>query len=66
MEGWQMRVLEEQKELDDRLVKLQTVLACGRPNYILQEDWSLLHDQHLAMMKYIQVLDARIKRFPTG
>jgi len=63
MEAWQERVVEEAQELDNKLVKLQQMLALGKPVYIHSVDWSLLHDQHLTMMKYRRILQQRMERF---
>ena len=62
MEDWQQRVLDERRELDERLVKLLSFLV-NKSFGVSKADVDLLCDQRDIMIEYRDVLDARIARF---
>lgn len=64
---WQQRVVAERKELITRLTALQGMLRSSPPNAAVvamsREDLSLLEDQAAIMYSYLEVLNARVRRF---
>ena len=56
MEGWQQRVIDEKRALDERLAKLVAFLSKGEPD-------ELLWRQKVLMLEYSYILGERIKRF---
>jgi uncharacterized protein len=56
MEGWQQRVIDEKRALDERLAKLVAFLSKGEPD-------ELLWRQKVLMKEYSYILGERIKRF---
>ena len=66
MEAWQQRVVEEKKELDEKLEKLRDFLKSKAFLKLRAEDdiaASLLVEQELAMTTYSFVLKDRIEHF---
>ena len=61
--NWQQRVVDELEELQDKYSKLSTFLRDTPADSIDQVDRVLLFDQQQAMMQYINVLSARVRRF---
>lgn len=63
MEDWQVRLLKEREELDDRLFKLNDALR--RPSFMVipYPQRQLLKAQSRAMERYLYFLDKRISYF---
>lgn len=57
------RLIIEQRELFEKLDKLETFLDKGQPDFINDEQWKLLQEQHLHMDAYNDVLTRRIISF---
>ena len=57
---WEKRLLDERKELSEKLYKLSDFLFTDKPDYISNLDWSLLIIQESSMRTYLGVLDTRI------
>lgn len=64
LEPWQVRVLEEYRELDERLGKLATYVWSSAFQRLALEDQELLRDQLAAMSTYYNILARRIERWP--
>ena len=62
-EPWQLRVIEEKKELDARLVKLSEFLSGKAFAVMTEEDQELLLSQKNHMNYYSDILGKRIARF---
>ena len=62
-EPWQLRVIEEKKELDARLVKLSEFLSWKAFAVMTEEDQELLLSQKNHMNCYSDILGKRIARF---
>ena len=62
-ESWQLRVIEEKKELDARLVKLSEFLSGKAFAVMTEEDQELLLSQKNHMNCYSDILGKRIARF---
>lgn len=62
-EPWQLRVIEEKKELDARLVKLSEFLSGKAFAVMTEEDQELLLSQKNHMNCYSDILGKRIARF---
>lgn len=60
--NWQTRVIDERRELAERVEKLAAFLD-SQPAHVDGEDLELLQEQGRAMRAYLAVLDARITRF---
>ena len=63
MQPHQLRVVEEQKEVQARLDNLIPFLAKGRPVFISEDDWNDLVEQEEYQSKYNAVLIRRISKF---
>lgn len=63
MESWQMRVVEEAKALDDKIVALREMILNKDFRSLPEEDKLLLKDQFIAMVEYQGILCKRIVRF---
>lgn len=59
----QQRVVDEQKELETKLIALTAFLDKGKPVHINLEDWEDLTLQEESMDSYNQILKRRISRF---
>ena len=59
----QERVIEEKRELDEKLEKLGAFLLGAKFNDLDTEDRALLFHQHRAMKTYSHILADRIARF---
>lgn len=59
----QDRVRLEQRELNEKLDALENFLDKGQPNFIDDEQWSLLQEQHKHMDAYNDILVKRITLF---
>lgn len=64
MEDYQERVIIEQKELGEKIVKLVSFLTSHAKVRVLNEqDWKYLNAQLEAMLEYNLVLQMRIRNF---
>ena len=64
MRPHQQRVLDEKRELDERLVKLSEFISASAIFKALDDqDRNLMRDQQRAMMDYSDALEGRIARF---
>uniref|UniRef100_A0AAU8EC52 Uncharacterized protein n=1 Tax=Klebsiella phage vB_Kpn13-P2 TaxID=3230841 RepID=A0AAU8EC52_9VIRU len=61
--NWQQRVVDDLEDLQDKYSKLSTFLRDTPADSIDQVDRVLMFDQQQAMMQYINVLSARVRRF---
>lgn len=61
--NWQQRVVDDLEDLQDKYSKLSTFLRDTTADSIDQVDRVLMFDQQQAMMQYINVLSARVRRF---
>ena len=59
----QDRVRLEQRDLYDKLDKLENFLDKGQPDFIDDEQWALLKEQQMHMDAYNDVLTNRIAKF---
>ena len=59
----QDRVRLEQRDLYDKLDKLENFLDKGQPDFIDDEQWALLKEQQVHMDAYNDVLTKRIAKF---
>ena len=59
----QQRVIEEQKELLERLAKLRCFLETEFFKTLSEEDQKDLEDQDSAMLEYYDILTKRISKF---
>ena len=62
-EPWQLRVIEEKKELDARLVKLSEFFSGKAFSEMTEDDQELLSSQKTHMTSYSGILGERIARF---
>ena len=62
MEDWQQRVVEEKKELNEKIMKLVTFLFTSTFE-ISENARKLLEMQRDVMLKYSDILTARIEDF---
>lgn len=60
---FQDRVRLEQRELSDKLDVLEAMLDKGQPEFINDENWALLKEQHKHMDAYNDTLVQRITKF---
>ena len=63
MEDWQERVVQEKKELDEKITKLKAMICSDKFEALADTDQRLLVMQLSAMKQYASVLKARIERF---
>ena len=63
MEDYQLRVIEEERQLEERLDRLQKFLTTRRDVYVRMEDLDLLVLQADIMQAYLRVLNIRIQGF---
>lgn len=63
MEDWQQRVVQEQKELQERLDKLMMFLDTEKFYKLPQEDKKLFWKQFYGMIDYNEALKLRIEKF---
>jgi len=61
MKDYQIRVIEEKKELDKKLSKLDAFLTNDTP--LEKPEYDRLKRQHRIMLLYSQVLQERIENF---
>ena len=66
MEEYQERAIEEQRELNERLVRLIRFTTTDTYRKLDREDRELLTSQQHAMIHYNDVLSQRIARFNRG
>ena len=59
----QDRIRLEQRDLYDKLDKLENFLDKGQPDFIDDEQWALLKEQQIHMDAYNDVLTKRIAKF---
>jgi len=62
----QQRVIEEKRELDEKLHKLTTFLATAASAQVSLVEARLLHEQLNHMLQYSRVLQLRIKLWEGG
>lgn len=55
------RLEQEIKEVDERLVALDTLLSKDRPAFISELQWELLHEQYKHQWSYSNVLHKRLR-----
>lgn len=60
---WQLRVIEEKRELDEKLEKLRAFFETEPFNTLIGDDQMLLQEQARYMDTYSAVLHSRISRF---
>lgn len=60
---YQVRAIQEKKELDERLTKLAAFIKGEAFQKLTEEESEDLCDQHAAMLTYSAVLERRIGRF---
>lgn len=66
--GWKGRVEIELNQLNNRLIKLSSVLFKDdsefnhRPEFIAEEQWELMKAQHTAMTAYLDILKERLNK----
>ena len=63
MEPWQERVVEEARELDEKIVALKGMILSQEFRSLPEEDRLLLKEQFIAMVGYQGILCKRIVRF---
>jgi len=63
MEDYQQRVVDEERELREKLKKLEAFVASDVFAGMAREDQSLLRKQHGYMANYLDILERRIVRF---
>jgi hypothetical protein len=63
MTDWQQRVIDEKRELDAKLVKLDVFLESGAFKSLDVVDKAVLKDQRVIMFKYSCLLNIRIELF---
>lgn len=63
MEAYQGRVIEERKQLDERLKKLETFIAQDVFQHIDPDEQNRLKRQLEVMTEYRNILDRRIEAF---
>ena len=61
----QAEVLEEQRQLNERITALNVILNRGQTTEHSDEEWDLLNLQAFNMRGYNYVLSARIRKFNT-
>lgn len=62
-EPFQQRVINEKRELDEKLSKLTAFIETNAFNSLDKEDQMLLERQMIVMQNYISILEKRILRF---
>lgn len=63
LQDWQVRVVNEQEELEHKINKLKDYLETDSFNALPEEDKNLLRQQRAAMQTYSCILGWRIQRF---
>ena len=63
MEEYQERVIQEQKDLGEKIVKLTTFIMNINLKNINENEWELLNYQLRDMLSYNQLLQKRISLF---
>lgn len=63
MEDWQERVVQESKELYEKITKLKAMICSDKFETLHDTDKRLLVMQLAAMKQYASALKARIERF---
>ena len=63
MEEYQERVIQEQKDLSEKIVKLTTFIMNINLKNINENEWELLNYQLRDMLSYNQLLQKRISLF---
>lgn len=59
----EQRVLDEQSELCEKIIKLADFISKPKPSFIDDDQWFLLNMQLSAMAMYRDILAQRIKAF---
>ena len=60
METWQQRVVDEKKELGDRITKLETFIESPAYQVAAEPEQARLRRQHHHMKRYYEVLQERV------
>lgn len=60
MEDWKERLIIEQKELKDKLIKLVEFINSKKFYELSENNRKLLHSQKIAMELYLNILSVRI------
>lgn len=63
MEDWQQRVVDEKKELDEKIKKLNSFFSTEAFSLLATTDAVLLRTQYVVMQEYSSILAKRIARF---
>lgn len=63
MQGYEQRVVDEQTELNEKLVKLIQFTTTATYRKLTVEEMGLLEEQQHAMTHYNQILSKRIAKF---
>lgn len=63
MKPWQVRLVEEKSELDERILKLKLYLSKGDSHEIDDEGKDLLWRQLVYMESYANILEKRIRLY---
>ncbi len=64
LQDWQTRIIDEKRELDERMTKLDAFIQSEPFQSLPQRDQYLLQEQYEAMDRYSDILKQRIARFP--
>lgn len=65
MYDYQERVIKEKQELDAKLDKLAVFLKSVRLKTMSEDEQERMHRQFVIMNEYSEILDERIKFFPS-
>lgn len=60
LQDYQMRVIEEKSELDDKIYKLKAFIGSDKSSEIDLVEFNLLIDQYKVMLEYSSILNKRI------
>lgn len=63
VEEWQVRVMEERQELNDKLQRLAKFIKSKEAFALNHIDFALLYSQESAMRSYLAILRERIERW---
>jgi hypothetical protein len=66
MEAFQQRVVDEKRELDEKIARLEAFRKGDLYKDLPWQDCALLTRQQVYMQDYSNVLGARIAQFPQG
>ena len=64
MEAYQMRVVDEHRELTEKLTRLQNFLVSSRFSEVPPPEQKRMRSQSAAMETYAEILKQRIEHFP--